>query len=78
MQRFKKILSFFCILFLIVNLSACGGGGGNGDPDPVVEQRTGAAAGIVSNTVSGEPLSNVTVSSGGRSTQTNSNGEFVL
>ena len=75
-------LSFYLLILLSGCLVACGGGsssgGGNSDPDPVAEQRTGSAAGIVSNTVSGEPLSNVTVSSGGRSTQTNSDGEFVL
>ncbi|MEX1664562.1 carboxypeptidase regulatory-like domain-containing protein [Zhongshania arctica] len=73
-------LSLYLLILVSSFLVACGGGGGDSsNPDPVVEiQRTGAVAGIVSDTVSGEPLTNVTVSSNSRSTQTNDSGEFVL
>ncbi|AKH68417.1 Carboxypeptidase regulatory-like domain [Spongiibacter sp. IMCC21906] len=78
-------LSLFLLFLVSTLLVGCGGGssggGGSSDvdtPDGVEEQRTGSVAGIVSNTVTGEPLSNVTVSSGERSAQTDSNGAFVL
>lgn len=76
MMTFKRSAGLTALVLIIAGglvLAGCGGGDGG-----VLPSATGTISGTIVHAATGQPLGQITVTAGGRSTQTNANGTFNL